>query len=394
MMGVMTALVAMSIDMMLPALPDIGADLAVATNNERQLIISYFLFGLGFGQLFFGPLSDSIGRKPTIYAGAILYVVGCLLSIFAPTFQWMLIGRVMQGFSIAGPRSVSTALIRDLFKGDMMARVMSFIQSVFILIPIIAPNLGQGILFVANWQWIFGVFILLAGSVVIWFGIRQPETLPRERRTPFTPRRLAGGFRTVLTNRVTLGYTIATGFVSGAFIGYLNSSQQIFQDTYGVGTLFTVYFGALAVASGIASLANARLVLQLGMRRLTNISARTLTLTSIFFLIPTILWQGVPPFAVMLIYLVIIFFCVGSLFGNLNSLAMEPMGRTAGTAAAVVGALATLMSAPLGTIVGQAFDGTVQPLVIGFAVFGTLMIMVMWWAERGRTPEDEVAAGA
>ena len=261
------SLVALSIDAMLPAFPEMTRDLQLATVNDVQPVISMLFIGLALGQLFYGPLSDTTGRKPAMYIGFALFIVGSLLSMLAANFTLMLLGRFLQGVGAAGPRTVALALIRDRYHGSSMARVMSFIMTVFILVPIFAPALGQGILFLAGWRAIYGVFVLLAGITLVWLAIRQPETLARENRRPFTLRDIRAGFRDVLSNRVAMAYTLVTGFVSGAFFGYLNICQQIFQVQYGLGAKFPLYFALLAFAVGLASLLNSGMVMRFGMQR-------------------------------------------------------------------------------------------------------------------------------
>ena len=223
------SLVALSIDAMLPAFSDMARDLQVTGANDIQLVISLLLIGLAIGQLFYGPLSDSIGRKPAIYMGFALFIAGSLLSLVAVNFHLMLVGRLLQGIGAAGPRTVSVALIRDRFHGSEMAQVMSFIMTVFILVPIFAPALGQGILLLAGWRAIYGSFVVLAILTMVWLGLRQVETLPREKRKPFTLFNIKAAFRDVIRNRITVVYMLVAGCVSGAFLGYLNSSQQIFR---------------------------------------------------------------------------------------------------------------------------------------------------------------------
>lgn len=264
-----------------------------------------------------------------------------------------------------------------------MARVMSFVMAVFILVPIIAPSIGQAILLLVNWRGIFVLFLVLALIVSAWFAIRQPETLPLERRIPFTVTRLRHAFTEVLTNRITFGYTITAGFVSGAFVGYLNSAQQIFQLTYGLGERFPLYFAMLALGSGTASYLNGRFVLQYGMRNLSHRALLVYTILSILTFLFSLTQGGLPPLWFVTIYFIIIFFTIGMLFGNLNALAMEPLGHIAGVGAAVVGSLSTLISTILGTIVGQNFNGTILPLVGGFALLGLLSLAVTRWAEAG-----------
>ncbi len=383
-MAMMMSLTALATDAMLPALGAIGADLGVGRANETQMVVSLLFLGMAVGQIFYGPLSDSFGRKPAIYAGYALFIAGCLLSIFAGAFQMMLIGRLLQGLGAAAPRSVSVALIRDKYEGRLMAKVMSFIMVIFILVPIIAPTMGQVVLMVASWRFIFVVFLLLALTTVLWFALRQRETLSPDQRLPFSAGRILAAFREVITNRIALGYTIAAGLISGGFLGYLNSAQQVFQIQYGLGPRFPLYFAGLALALGTASYMNGRLVMRYGMRLLSTVSSWTLGGLSVLFLAFAWLQAGHPPLWIFTIYMLVSFFCVGILFGNLNALAMEPLGHIAGVGAAVVGALSLLIATLLGMFIGQSYNGTVLPLVTGFAVLALLAVAVMRWAGSGK----------
>ncbi|MEM7127128.1 MAG: multidrug effflux MFS transporter [Chloroflexota bacterium] len=383
-MALLIALVALSIDAMLPALPEIGRDLGVVRENDRQLIITLIFLGMAVGQIFYGPLSDSIGRKPAIYAGLVIFVLGSLICTFAQTFSIMLLGRLVQGLGVAGSRSVTVALIRDQYAGRSMARVMSFVMGIFILVPVIAPSVGQGIILFAHWRAIFVLFLLLAVIMFIWFAIRQPETLQPEQRLPFSIARITSALREICTNRISLGYTIMAGLISGAFLGFLSSAQQIFQEQYGLGVQFPLYFAILALSSGLASFMNAQLVMRFGMRLLSRWSLFGLSGLSLLFLGIAGSQGGSPTLWLTIGYFMLTFFAVGILFGNLNALAMEPLGHIAGIGAALVGSLSTLLSIPLGAIIGQSYNGTVLPLVGGFALFGVLSIVTMRWAEQTR----------
>ncbi|MBL4576330.1 MAG: multidrug effflux MFS transporter, partial [Opitutaceae bacterium] len=264
-MAFMMALVALSIDAILPALPDMGRDLQVAEPNDSQLVISLLFLGLAFGQIFYGPLSDSAGRKPAVYLGFLIYIIGCFISGFSDSLPVMLVGRFFQGFGLAGPRVVSIALIRDQYSGREMARVMSFVMVLFILVPTLAPALGQGILMVADWRAIFCVFLVLGLAIVAWFSVRQKETLLPEDRRPFSLKGIRSVFGEVLRNRTAMRYTVATGFVSSPFFGYLNSVQPIFQEQYGLGEKFPLYFAICALVFGGAAFFNGKLVLRFGM---------------------------------------------------------------------------------------------------------------------------------
>ena len=282
-MATLTALVALSIDMVLPALPAIGASLGVRHANENQLVVSLLFLGFGIGQLFYGPLSDTAGRKPAAFLGLVIFSAGCLLALLAQTSSMMLAGRLLQGIGVAGPRTITIALVRDRFEGREMARVMSLVTAVFILVPIVAPALGQVVLGAFGWRAIFVVYLAMGLITSVWFGLRQEETLPAGRRMPFSLARLGAAAREVLTNRVAVSYTVAAGFVFGAFLGYLTSAQQILQEQYALGARFPLYFGTLAVAIGGASLANARLVMRYGMRALSQWSLWGIFAVSIVF---------------------------------------------------------------------------------------------------------------
>lgn len=385
-MAMMTSLAALSTDAMLPALSQIGEELGVSRANDTQLMISLLFLGMAGGGLFYGPLSDSVGRKAAIYAGYALFLVGCLLSLFAVTFPMMLAGRLLQGIGIAGPRSVTMALIRDKYEGRGMARVMSFVTVFFILVPILAPSFGQIILLVADWRAIFGSFLVLAVSTMLWFALRQPETLPPAKRQAFSMQRIARAGREIVTNRRSLGYTVTAGLISAGFLSYLNTAHQIFQVQYGLGELFPLFFAMLAAGLGLASFTNGQVVMRFGMTTLTRISSRILAALSFLFIGVAFYYAGHPPLWLFMAYLIPAFLCVGFLFGNLNSLAMEPLGHIAGIGAAVVGSLSLLIAVLLSSVIGQSYNGTVLPLVAGFALTSGAGALVMHWVETTTVP--------
>lgn len=377
------SLVAMSIDAMLPALGDIARELGTDDANDRQLVLTALFVGLSAGQLVHGSVSDSTGRKPALYVGIGLFIVGGLMCALTNSFALMIAGRVVQGFGAAAPRIVAIAMVRDLHAGRRMARMMSFVSSVFILVPILAPAIGQGILLVAHWRVIFFALVAVAVVDLAWLALRQPETLPRARRTRFSLAAILRAGREALAHRVTLGYMIATGLVFGAFISYLGTSQQIFQEQYGRGNLFPVFFGLIASSLGLASITNARLVMRFGMRALSKWALRIDCVLSLGFLVVAWLLDGHPPFWAFMTYMTCCFFCNGLLFGNYNARAMEPMGHIAGVAAAVSGSVSSLVALATGTPIGRAYNGTVIPLVAGFAILGLGALAATEWAEAG-----------
>ena len=392
--ALLISLVALAIDAMLPALPAIGRDLGVVHRNDVQFVVTAVFLGLSMGQIVFGPLSDRIGRKPAIHAGLILFMAGCLMSIFARSFEMMIAGRVLQGIGVSAPRVVTMALVRDQYSGRQMARLMSFTMAVFIIVPTIAPALGQGIQYLAGWRAIFTAFFGVAAISFVWFAIRQPETLPAAGRRPFSPRSIGRAVVEVVKIRTALGYTIASGCVFAPFLAYLSTSQQIFQDVYGTGRLFPLYFGALAFVIGGGSIVNGRLVLKYGMRRLSRVAMTSATLASFAFWGLAFAFGGVPPFWLFMAYLLFVFLSVGLLFGNLGALAMEPLGHMAGVGATVVASLSGIVSVPLGAYVGYSFDGTLYALIAAYALFGAGALAAMKWADGGGGAERSADAVA
>lgn len=380
--ALMMSLVALSIDTMLPALPAIGTDLGAGSPNANQFVISVLFLGMSAGQVIFGPLSDHTGRKPAIYAGFAVFISGTLLSLFAWNFPMMLAGRLLQGFGAAGPRVVTIALVRDRFQGAAMARVMSFVMTVFILIPILAPALGQLLLVLSGWRAIFGLFLILSAITIAWFALRQPETLGKENRIPFSIGRITAATREIVSIRQSLVYTIATGLVFGAFLGYLNSSQQILQVQYGLGDRFPLFFGLLAVAFGVATIFNSSLVMRFSLHLLVRLAMLNLAVLSLLFLAVSAVLHGNPPLWALMLYLAILFFFIGILFGNLNALAMEPLGHIAGIGASVIGSLSTFLALVIGTVIGQSYDGTILPLVGGFSLLGAAALGVTRLREK------------
>lgn len=382
--ALLNAMVAMSIDTMLPAIGAIAAELGAIDPNARQFIITSFFAGMTLGTLIYGPWSDSIGRKPAIYAGLVLYAVGSVMCMLSTNFEMMLIGRFVQGFGAASPRIVSIAMVRDGSAGAAMAKVMSFVMTVFMLVPILAPSVGQLVLLVANWRFIFAGFLGMGIIAATWLWQRQPETLPRERRSPLSLTALTDAAREVVTHPIAMGYTVAIGCVFGSFICYLGTSQQLFADQYGQGELFAVWFGVFAIAIALAMIFNAKLVMRYGMRNLSKWALRASIVLSTLFLLAGLLMNGHPPLWMLGAYLFANFFCSGILFGNYNSIALEPMGRIAGMAAAISGALSSLIAIITGSFIGQLYDGTVIPLAAGFTVLGLVAFALTEWAERRR----------
>ena len=380
--AMMMALNALAIDSMLPALPAIGDALGVVSENSRQWVITAYLLGFGVTQIIYGPLADRFGRKPVLMIGLGLYVLFGVLAAFAPTFELLIAARVGTGIGAAALRVLAVSIVRDRYSGRTMARVMSLSFLVFLGVPILAPALGQLILTVAPWPWVFGVLAVGGAAFALWAAIRLPETLHPEDRMPIRIGRIAAAFREALTNRRSMGYTLAITAISGALFGFLNSSQQIFFDVFHEPQLFTVVFGGIAGGIAVASLLNARLVERLGSRLISHTALLGfITFSAIHTAVAISGHETIWTFAVLQ---ALTMFCFGFIAGNFGAMAMEPMGHIAGTASSAQGFISTTGGASLGFLIGQQFNGSAAPMAIGFVVLGLAALGCVLFAEHGR----------
>ncbi|NEU11623.1 multidrug effflux MFS transporter [Methylobacterium sp. BTF04] len=381
----MMAVTAISIDNLLPAFPAIQAQFAVADPNSLQLLIYVYMIGFGIAQIGYGPLSDSYGRRRILLLSLSVYVAGSCLAMVAPTFGWLLAARVIQGIGAAGGRVLSTAIVRDRFAGREMASVMSLVMMVFLIVPMIAPAIGGAMLMLGSWHYVFVSMLILAGVLVVWFSARMPETLHPQYRRAFSLRAVSQAVALTLRNRVAVGYATALGLLSGCIMGYVGSAQQVF-DTglYHLGSLFPLAFGLVAGAMGAATLVNARLVRRLGMRPLSHVGLILFVGVAVVQVVVGLAYQGHPPLWMFLCVLALNQFLISFAMPNFNALALQPLGEIAGTASSFLGFYTTILGALCGYLIGQAFDGTVLPIGIGYAVLGALALLVVAWTERGR----------
>jgi len=386
--------VALSIDTILPALPDLGVALDVSNTKQLQLVIIMVFLGLGVGELFFGTLSDSFGRKPIVYSGVGLFIIASVLIVFSPNFELMLLGRIVQGIGLSAARSVSIAIIRDSYKGDRMARIMSFITTIFIIVPMIAPLLGQFILNAFNWQAIFYFQIIFITITIIWFSLRQEETLSVKNRIKISKHIFADGLREYFKFRDPITFTIIAGFINGAFISYLGSSQQIFQIQYQMQDEFPYIFGGLAFSFGIAALFNASLVLKFGMMKLIRTAFYFYIATSFIYLIffsgitQAMIGQPVienPPMGILIAFISLIFLSLGFISGNMSAMAMQSIGHIAGIGAAIYSFLSMTIGVIVAILVGSFIDDLSFPLFIAFFLSGIIGIFLLNYARSRKS---------
>ncbi len=382
MMASLMSITALSIDTMLPALPHIGEELHVADPNDRQMIITIFLIGLGLGSLLYGPLSDRFGRRPVLMVAAVLQLLSTFICVIAPSFDILLIARLIAGLSIASGRVVAVSIVRDCFHGDAMARIMSLVMVTFIVVPVLAPSVGSVVLLVAPWRGIFGLLALFIILLGIWQFLRLPETLPPENRVAIGPRDLWNTFVQVVTHRNSIGHMLASGIMMGGLIGFLVSIQQIFFDVFDAADFFPFGFAMITVWMGIGSLLNSRLVERIGARRLSQGAVIVLVLLSLVHCL--LILSGHEHLVTFIIIQSITTTCFSFSGANFSAISLEPFTRGAGLASSIQAALTTLLSTVLGGLVGAAFDGTVLPMSLGFLAFGTGAFLIIAWAENWR----------
>ncbi|EBA07217.1 multidrug effflux MFS transporter [Sagittula stellata] len=378
MMAMLTAMVAFSIDGMMPALPDIASDLSPDAPNAAQLVLTSFVLGLGVGTLFTGPLSDRFGRKPVIVAGVAVYVLGALTSVLSDSLWWLLLTRLIQGLGAAGPRVVVMAVTRDLYEGRGMAQIMSFVMMVFALVPAMAPLLGQQIIRISEWHMIFLAFAVFGVVAATWVTIRLPETLPKARRRKFHPRQIRAALTEMMAlPDVRLPIVVMT-LAFACLFSVISSIQPIYEDWLGRAETFPMWFCLTAILAASSSYVNARLVMRLGMRRLiTSILVVQIFVSTGMLVVILLNPGGLTLFVAFLVWQQVQFFQAGLTFGNLNAIAMAPMGHIAGTAASVISALATVASVVLAIPIGLLFNGTPLPLVAGVLIYASLALFVM-----------------
>jgi DHA1 family bicyclomycin/chloramphenicol resistance-like MFS transporter len=390
----MMALNALAIDMMLPALGTIGNELGAAHDNDRQLIIVVYVLGNGLAQLLFGPIVDRFGRKRVILWALGGYVLGSVLSVVASSFALLLAARAFQGVTTAATRVAIIASVRDQCSGRRMAEVMSLAITIFMAAPILAPGFGQLILFAAPWRGIFVALLLYGLLMAVWTAWRLPETLAPERRKKLQAGRIISSYMVFIGNRVSIGYTLASALCFGALFGYISTSEQVFLETFDIGQNFAIAFACIAGSLGAATLINARLVSRFGMRRLTHTAL-------IVFIIANLLHLAIASstgetFVLFMAFMMISFFALGLIGPNATALAMEPQGDNAGAAAAANGFAGTTVAGFMGGVIGQFYDGTTMPIILGFVILGISSVSIVLWTEKGRLfgssdqPEDEL----
>ncbi|RSV17206.1 MULTISPECIES: multidrug effflux MFS transporter [Sphingomonas] len=373
---------ALGVDLMLPALADIGRDLSVSTPNHRQWIVTAYMLGFGAGQLVYGPLADRFGRKPILVGTLAGFVAAAIFAAGSVTFVGLLGARLLQGLMSASTRVLAVAIVRDGASGRQMARTMSIAQMIFFLVPILAPTLGQALLAFGPWRFIFYALGAFAAVVLAWTLVRLPETLPLARRVPISLAALRESYRLTLTNRFSIGYAIAASLTFGGILAFVSSAQQIFVDEFGAGDRFTLLFALCAFAMGVASFANSRLVERLGTRLISQSAVLALITLSVIHVV--VIEAGLETLTSYIVFQALSMTCIGLCGSNFGAMAMEPVGHIAGTASSLQGFITSLGAVVVSLVIGQSYSGTTLPLAVGYLGIGLALIAIIYVIEGGQ----------
>ena len=381
--ALLTSLTSLSIDALLPGLRQIGDELGVAPPLSTQHVISLFIFGMAFGELLLGPLSDAMGRKKALVLGLCIYAAGTIVAMLAGSLDMVILGRFLQGVGVSGPKIATRAMIRDQFEGDAMARVMSLMFSLFILVPMLAPALAQGVIALAGWRAVFAIYLGVALLLGIWLVLRQPETLPAHKRIGFRPKLLFRNALRILSKRRVAFLILATGLIFGAQLLYLSTAADLFFDAYGIQETFPLYFAILATSIGLASYLNSRLVERFGMDGMVRTALLALATVGLGMLVACLFWDRHLPLTVLMIFGFLAFFAIGILFGNLNAMTMRSLGQVAGLGASLIASGSSLVATLFAVALGYAYDGTATNLAAGFFIAGIGALALSQLAARG-----------
>ncbi|MEM8553936.1 MAG: multidrug effflux MFS transporter [Pseudomonadota bacterium] len=378
-LGLLMALVAFSIDAMLPAMGNIAEELSAADPVQAQLIVPVFVIGLGIGTLFCGPASDTYGRKPVVNFGVALFGVGTAVAWFAPTLEILLLGRLIQGLGASAARVVAMAIIRDSYSGKDMARMISFVIMVFTLVPAVAPSIGAAIIYLSDWRGIFVALLSFAVAIGTWFAVRQPETLKPTQRQPINIKSLSGAVVEVVSHKMVRNAIAVQCLCYAMLFTMLSVTQPIFDKVLGAADTFHLWFGAVAIVAIGGPLLNSQLVLKHGVHKIVSAVITAQFLSCVIYLIALASgWVAESSIAAFFLWQVMTFSMAGMTLGNLNALALEPMGHIAGTASSVVTAIGTVVAGALAVPASGLFNGSQWPIIwviLGFAVIARILLM-------------------
>ncbi len=377
-LAMMTSLGALTIDLQLPAMPLILQSFGLHEANQQQWIITAYMLGFAVAQIFYGPLSDSLGRKPILIFGMSVYVLASLACLLADTYWFFLLARAFQGVGAAAARIMVNAITRDLFAGNEMAKVTSLVMVIFIMVPVFAPTLGALMLWLGPWRSILYAFVAFGLLVMLWTLLRLPETLAVDKRKALNWSQHANTFKAVIKQPISMVFAVISGVIFSGFMAYLNSSKQLFSDIYDQGDAFPMIFGGIALFFGLAAFINAKVVMKLGAMKVTFYAMLIMLVANLLALVLVFVFTGIPPLWLFVLMLGVINICIGLIYGNVMAIAMLPLGQHAGMGASVIGMVSALIAASLGIVISQQLQDTVTPIAVGFFVTSLLAFALMY----------------
>jgi DHA1 family bicyclomycin/chloramphenicol resistance-like MFS transporter len=378
-LAMFTSIGALTIDLQLPAMPMILKSFGFSEANQQQWIITAYMLGFAVAQIFYGPVSDSVGRKPVLIFGLLVYILASLICIAAESYYWFLAARALQGVGAAAARIMVNAITRDFYSGNEMAKVTSLVMMIFILVPVLAPSLGSLILFFGDWHNILFVFVGFGLLTLGWSVLRLPESLHENNKRPFNLSRIKMAFLRVIKEPVSMAFAVISGVIFSGFMAYLNSAEQLYSQIYHVGHLFPFLFGLIALFFGVAAFLNAKIVMKYGALKVTYGSMIIMVCFNLTYLIITLLFDGLPPLWTFVIMLIVINLCIGLVYGNVMAIAMYPLGENAGMGASVIGVISAVLASVLGILISQQLASTVYPVVIGFSLTSLVAMTLVGW---------------
>jgi DHA1 family bicyclomycin/chloramphenicol resistance-like MFS transporter len=377
-LAMFTSLGALTIDLQLPAMPLILQSFGLTESNQQQWIITAYMLGFASAQIFYGPVSDSVGRKTVLIFGLLIYIIASIVCILADSYYWFLAARALQGVGAASARIMVNAITRDLYAGNEMARITSLVMMLFILVPVLAPTLGSVILLFAPWHAILYVFVLFGLVVLFWALVRMPESLSLDNRKSFNLIQLKGTFALVIKEPVSMAFAAVSGIIFSGFMAYLNSSEQLFSDIYQAQHLFPYLFGMIALFFGVAAFVNAKIVMKFGALKVTQVAMVLMLLTNSCYFLVTMYFSGLPPLWSFVTMLIVINVCIGLVYGNVMAIAMYPLGQHAGMGASVIGVVSAVLASGLGIFISQQLVTDIFPIVIGFLATSLVALLLVF----------------
>ena len=381
-LAVYTSIGALTIDLQLPAMPLILQSFGYTEFNQQQWIITAYMLGFAVAQIFYGPVSDSVGRKPVLIFGLTVYILASILCILVDSYFWFLAARALQGVGAAAARIMVNAITRDFYAGNEMAKITSLVMIIFIMVPVLAPAIGSLVLLTGPWQHILYVFVAFGVFAMIWTLLRLPESIQESNKKPFNFRQIKATFKRVIQEPISMGFAVISGIIFSGFMAYLNGAEQIYSQIYKVKHLFPYLFGIIALFFGVAAFINSKIVMKYGALKVTKRAIVLMVFCTLLYLIVVIAYGGLPPLWTFVVMLIVINICIGLVYGNVMAIAMYPLGQHAGMGASVIGMVSALLAAGLGITISQQLDGSIYPIVIGFFLTSlTAMLLVQFFGK-------------